>query len=201
MPDVAKPAFSSLNVSDFPEDGGEAVAQYAAAFFSNATARLFKTPTRAPVMKLCHLILHDAEHGMNSDKDILGDVPVWMAGIFDVVMTACNALRSIGSPRPFLGGTKAALNMFSPPDGELVSKDLTDLANTVRSSPHWGPVLDAYWGTSVNDERCAEDFQKADDMLAASLPTDTGLPIDLPSAAEAIAKADKLQVFGLAVAS
>ncbi len=192
--DVNNPMYSQLRLDKAPPDEHEAIAtSYLASFFSNNLARLFKLPTAAPIIKLCKAML-DTEASMSDcGPEEMERIPDMLAANFDTFILACRALRAVVCPRPYPGGTQAAIQMFAPPSsGPPISKALGDLANSVRSSQLWLPIHDEYWGLSGNDDRLADNFQQADEELNKAVEDGDAL-----AAVCAVDKASVLQDYKL----
>jgi hypothetical protein len=164
---------------------------YSQSFFCNDLARLFKLPTTLPVLHLCKAML-EAECAADECEEAMAKLPDWAVEAFDSACLACRALRALACPRPFVGSSKAAADMFAPQEGVQQSKGIVDLANSVRSSTLWLPILDEYWGASGNDERLAEAFTTASDELESALDDDDGV---LGAAVSAMEKVVHMQDF------
>jgi hypothetical protein len=184
---LLRPMFSSLDLGD--SDYSE---MYGAIFFSNELARLFKLPTTAPVLKLAEEVISSYEALDDiADKDtILSKIADSTLDVFDSVLMVCKALRAIANPRPYPHGTKNVADMFTPPPDKQQPKGVADVANSVRSSKVWGPLLDEYWGASVSDDRFADSFMQTAKDLTVALDTEA---VDVAGAVVAVDQLTKFE--------
>jgi hypothetical protein len=169
--DLTRPSISALKLTESDKD--LASDKFLGLFFGDATARLFKLPTAAPIVKLCTEVL-DAYESIDDYEDdqrdtIMGSIPMWAVEDFDTALIACKALRAISVPRPFPNGAKAASDTFAPKDPMQLHPKLRALVDTVRSSNVWSKLVDDFWGQSMQDEKYASELLELEGQLTDSL--------------------------------